>query len=108
MVLDNFKWKTTDTDGVTETVNVKSAGKEFKLAKLSGGTITSDFEGMQITVKKTGKDGSNFNIKSSADNLGEDDVYINKNTGAITFGKELEADSNFESLINISKRNLIC
>ena len=34
-----INWKSTNTDGVSETVKVKSASKEFNLAKLSGGTI---------------------------------------------------------------------
>lgn len=100
----SFNWKTTDIDGVNETVKVTSAGKDFKLAKLSGGTIEGLYKdgnpivynSSQITVTKEDNTTKNFTFRESKDNLGENDVYVDKETGQLTFGTELEAESKFD------------
>ncbi|UII55608.1 flagellar filament capping protein FliD [Cytobacillus spongiae] len=98
----NFDWKTTDTDGVNETVKVSSASKVFKLSKLSGGTISSGSLDAGQTISVKDKDGNitdTFTITTNEEDLkslSENQVYLNKSTGQMTFGKELQTDSSFD------------
>lgn len=95
----NFDWKRTDTDGFTENVTLSSRGKTVKLEDLSGGTIQSVTDTTIQVTKADGTAGETFTVTTNpADlsNLAEDQVYINKDTGQLTFGKELEAESSFE------------
>lgn len=94
----NFQWKVTDqAPGINETVKVTKADKTFSLAKLSGGVILNNSVPSQITVNHT--DGNeNFTVTTNKDrlkDLGENEVYLNTETGQLTFGKELKAESNF-------------
>lgn len=94
---ENFQWKVTDDQGVNETVKVKTAGKSFSLSKLSGGKIVTDSIPAQITI--TDKEGNStiFDVKKEkSENIGENEVYLNADTGQLTFGKEISAGSSFE------------
>ncbi|MFE4522570.1 flagellar filament capping protein FliD [Cytobacillus firmus] len=97
--IGNFNWKSTDIDGITENVKLSPASKTAKLEDLSGGTIQNiDNTAIQVT-KADGTAGDTFTITTNPDdlaNLAEDQVYVNKDTGQLTFGKELAAGSSFE------------
>ncbi|GLB60183.1 flagellar filament capping protein FliD [Cytobacillus sp. NCCP-133] len=97
--IGNFNWKRTDIDGITENVKLSAASKTAKLEDLSGGTIQS-IDNTVIQVKKAdGTAGDTFSVTTNPDdlaNLAEDQVYVNKETGQLTFGKQLAAGSSFD------------
>ncbi|KAF0825135.1 flagellar filament capping protein FliD [Cytobacillus firmus] len=97
--IGNFNWKSTDIDGITENVKLSAASKTAKLEDLSGGTI-QNIDNTAIQVKKAdGTAGDTFTITTNPDdlaNLAEDQVYVNKETGQLTFGKQLDAGSSFD------------
>lgn len=94
----NFNWKRTDTDGFTEKVKLSTASKTLKLEDLSGGTIQSVTDATIQVTKADGTAGDTFTVTTNPadlENLAENQVYVNKDTGQLTFGKELEAGSTF-------------
>ncbi|EWG11505.1 flagellar filament capping protein FliD [Cytobacillus firmus] len=97
--IGNFNWKSTDIDGFTEKVTISSSGKTAKLEDLSGGTILSVADATIQVTKADGTAGDTFAVTTDpADlaNLAEGQVYVNKDTGQLTFGKEIAAGSSFE------------
>lgn len=91
-------WKTTNGDGYTETVKVAKASKTVGLSQLSGGTIQSITNSGNEVQVKNGDKTETFTIttdKSKLDNLAANEVYVNTDTGQLTFGKELAAGSSF-------------
>lgn len=97
------------TSAVKDTVTVSEKGNKVTLSHVGITSLTSD----TITVKNYEKDAAGkikkdangnpientvtFKQATSADNLGEDEFFLNQETGEITFGKELESGSRVEA-----------
>ncbi|WP_370223791.1 flagellar filament capping protein FliD [Cytobacillus sp.] len=81
-----FEWKDTGT-GIKEDISVDSAGKEFTLRKLGKESIES-VTGINVS-------GTAFTVVEKLEDLDEsqNQVFVDANTGKMTFSKELEADS---------------
>lgn len=81
-----FEWKDTGT-GIKEDISVDSAGKEFTLRKLGKESIES-VTGINVS-------GTAFTVVEKLEDLDEsqNQVFVDVNTGKMTFSKELEADS---------------
>ncbi|QVY61209.1 flagellar filament capping protein FliD [Cytobacillus gottheilii] len=97
------------TSAVKDTVTVSEKGNKVTLSHVGISSLTSD----TIAVKNYEKDAAGkikkdtdgnpientvtFKQATSADNLGEDEFFLNEDTGEITFGKDLESGSRVEA-----------
>ncbi|WP_066290413.1 flagellar filament capping protein FliD [Bacillus sp. FJAT-29937] len=110
--MDASEWKTTDGNGYKETVKVTKASKTISLSQLSGGIIdSSSVSGTEIQIINGDKtNGDKFKVitdKSKLDDLKEDEVFVNTETGQLTFGKELAAGSSFDLSYKYNKKDTL-
>ncbi|MEW9109705.1 MAG: flagellar filament capping protein FliD [Cytobacillus gottheilii] len=81
-----FQWKDTG-EGIQEQINVNAAGKEF--------TLKSPLTGSIDNINSVNVSGTAYTVVESADELteGSNQVFIDKETGKMSFSNEIVQDS---------------
>ncbi|WP_102344873.1 flagellar filament capping protein FliD [Bacillus sp. Marseille-P3661] len=109
---NNFTWDTK----VTDTVNVFQEGKNFHLSRqnIKTDSLSSGIDlngGESDKIKVTSADGNSVKdyavVYDATVRLTTDQVYVNKETGQMTFGENLSKDSKIEVNYSSYKEDLI-
>ncbi|KAB2332674.1 flagellar filament capping protein FliD [Bacillus mesophilum] len=84
-----FEWKSTG-DSINEQVNVDVAGKDFSLKKSLSGSIEE--------IKSVSVSGTDYTVVENIEDLtaGENQVFVDKSTGKMSFSNELSANSQID------------
>lgn len=87
---NTFDWDNNNTQSIKEQINVESEGKEFSLKKSLSGSIEE--------IKSVSVSGTDYTVVENAEDLneGQNQVFVDKATGKMTFSNDLAADSQID------------